>query len=123
MKKTLGIIFLILVISCQSDDLIEREFPRIQTVSIQIMSPNSVRVYGAITQNSTNTTIREYGVVWSGGAPNIFANKTVADNLNNNQFSVDVTDLPVNAFLNLRVYALTDSDVIYGDTIPFTLNN
>ncbi|MBO3697871.1 hypothetical protein [Roseivirga sp. E12] len=123
MRIGICIFCLTLLTNCEQDTLFDREFPRIQTISMEVLSPTSIRIFGAITQNSLNEEIVEYGFVWSSGIPNIFGNKVVAKNLDGNQFSEEILNIPTNAALRVRAYAITANNTIYGDTIPFSLSN
>jgi uncharacterized protein (TIGR02145 family) len=95
-------------------------FPEVISVSISGLASNGAQVNGSI-NNSGNYTVIGYGVCWSKNQnPDLqSAHKTLND-LQNGNFSVDITDLSPTTRYYVRTFLMFSEGTVYGEQKSFT---
>jgi uncharacterized protein (TIGR02145 family) len=113
---SLTLIFLFLLISCTK---IERE-PKVETGIVSDITTTSAKVEGNIIDLG-NVAITDHGHCWSvSSIPTILDSKTSFGTITSTgSFSSELQNLQPGTKYNLRAYAKSGNDVIYGNVLWF----
>lgn len=115
-------LFLLLLLSCESDPIEPLIQPTVNETSLENLTYTTIDMNGSITPN--NVLINSRGICWSTNPnPTISNNKSIeTDNL----FTSTITNLIANTTYYYRTYATSSLGTIYGEENVFntlSLNN
>lgn len=125
MKNIYKIIVVILFITfttCSDEDVYQRGYPKIVTISVKNINENGAD-FNAEVFNYENLDIQEYGFLWSessGISLNVSEKKILSSQFTNGKFSTKVeAALKRNTEYFVRAYLKTDNYTVYGNQISF----
>jgi hypothetical protein len=116
------IIFLVLILSCNKDEVTVRDYPRLKTLAVSNISENGANFNAEIIFRGT-FVITSFGFVWSETVnPRIEkADKVVyTENINSQKFSSEIsTALQKNVGYYVRAFITTKEYTVYGQNVRF----
>lgn len=116
------ILSLLFLIQCTGNDVLERNYPTIETLQVTSVSENGVQ-FNATISNVNQYDIIEYGFVWSTSSfpdVNISDKKIISSNMSSGDFSANITTTLVNGRkYYVRSFVKTNSYLVYGNQKEF----
>jgi hypothetical protein len=114
--KTILPLFLLLIISCESDPIEPLTEPTINETTFDNLTYTSIDISGSIISN--NILINSRGICWDTNPnPTIFNNKTSESD---DTFTSSITDLIANTTYYYKTYVSSSLGTIYGEERTFS---
>jgi hypothetical protein len=117
-----GMVSLLLLVGCQKEEIVDRDYPRIRTAKVDEITEKGAR-FNAVVLSGNLESVTEYGFVW-GTLDNLALDNSekivVKDLPDNSGFSCDITfALEAMRKYYVRAYVKAGDKVIYGDVVQF----
>jgi hypothetical protein len=125
-KKALFLLLIcmvsLLMWTCEDDEVISREYPRLRTLNVTDISASGAS-FKADILNPGPTGVTEYGFVWSDN-PFVSVESSerliIKEGVTGNSFSARIENLLVeNVEYYVRAYARDEDDLVYGNVVTF----
>lgn len=114
-SKTILSLFILLLISCESDPIEPLNPPSINETTVDNLTYTSIEISGSITPNGI--LINSRGICWDTNPnPSIINNKSSETE---NIFTTSITDLIANTTYYYKTYAISSLGTIYGEEMSF----